>query len=198
MAVNDIFNLVSKINLKQLNNMDTSSETSTLKATLEEITRSDKSVCSAFGLDAESMEELEACIGSAKAFPFRDLEITLDYMESVAELLEDELNSKTQSIEKQKSLIDRVACAQWYFNSVSKPLTREYLTSNPVSTYILISPYMDVDSAMAEKELSDYKKIIEDSRKALLDKDLKALYKCNADIMTVSTNLTQYRYSIDK
>lgn len=198
MAVNDIFNLVSKINLKQLNNIDASTDAKELKDTLGELSATSESLSSAFGLDKESCDELEECIGSAKAFPMRDLEVTLEYMESVAELLENELKADIQDIEKQKALINRITCAQWHFNSVSKPLTKEYLTSNPVSTYILISPYMDVDSAMAEKELSDYKKIIEDSRKALLDKDLKALYKCNADIMTVSTNLTQYRYSIDK
>ncbi len=197
MAFNDIFSLVSKISLKQLNNMDANHEATVLNDALEEISRSDKSICASFGLDAECMEELETCIGNAKAFPFRDLEITLDYMESVAELLENELNADEINLEKQKALINRAACAQWHFNSVSKPLTRDYRTSTSVTTYILISPYIDVTREMALSEVADYKKIIEDARNVLLDKDLKALYKCNADIMTVSTNLTQYRYSID-
>lgn len=193
---NNIYSLTRKIELKQQNNMDTGSDVKELIDNILSASTSSESLTSAIGLDSDSSKELESYIGDAKKFPFRDLELTLDYAGEIIRLLEKELETDTDK-GRQMQLISRLACVQWHFNNVSKPLTKEYLTNTPVTSYILISPYMDVDSEMAKKELSDFRDIIENTKNALSAKDLKLLYKCNADIMTVSTNLTQYRYCID-
>ena len=193
---NKIYSLTRKIELKQQNNMDTGNDVKELFDNIISASSSSESLTSAIGRDSDSAKELESYIGDAKNFPFRDLELTLDYAEEIFGLLEKELEEDTDK-GRQMQLISRLSCVQWHFNSVSKPLTKEYLTNAPVTTYTLLSPYMDVDIEMAKKELSDYRDIIRNTKKALSDKDLKQLYKCNADIMTVSTNLTQYRYCID-
>ena len=197
MARNEIQYLLDKIRQKQLNNMDTSSDSKMLDDMTKEAAGHSESLSSALGLDNESIKELEDCIGNAKRFPMLDLELTIDYAEGIINLLEKEFVSDKQDIQEQKALISRIACVQWHFNAISKPLTRQYLSTTPVTTYIMISPYADVDKDMALDEVRDYKNIIESAKEVLKDKDLEKLYKVNADLMTVSTNLTQYRYCID-
>ena len=197
---NKLPNLTQKIILKQNSGMDVKKDSEMLINELREKASKIPSLASALGMDTDASKELAEYVGEHMNFPLKDLEETLAYARAVAELLEDEFNLKeddSKSIGRQKLILDRIAAVQWHFNNVSKTLTSEYLTTNKVTTYGLISPYIGVNMDMAKEELKNYYKILEEADKALKDKDMKALYKCNADLMCVSTNLIQYRYFLE-
>lgn len=198
MSLEETSRLTNKISIKQLNNMNITSEAAVLNENLKDLANSSSTFSSALGLNKEAGRELEEYIGEAMGFPFLNLEKTLEFALSKVRALREEIEKSPDSpdVTLQKSLIDRIASAQWHFNRLTKELAREYLTTETVSTYDKLSPYMDVDSNMVLKELSDYEVIASETKEVLASKDLKGLYKCNADIMVVSTNITQYKYCI--
>lgn len=196
MDLNEIERLTKKIELKQNSALDIDREAAALMNELKAKSQKSDSLSSALGLNADAKGSLDGYIGTAKNFPLLDLEKTIEFGLHHAQLLKHELENPGEETDSltQKSLIDAIACAQWHFNEVSKALTSEYRTTEKVTSYSMISPLMGVDTDMALNEISCYEKVAEETKKVLAQKDLKALYKCNADIMTISTNITQYRY----
>ncbi len=199
MSNKEIDKLINKISLKQNNNMDVSNEAKELASSLAEKALTSKRLSALLSYETDGAGELEEYIRDAKRFPLYDLEQTIYLGLVKAQKLKEVLSVPSPNKNKIIDLISAISAVQWHFNEVSKPLTSEYITSDrSVTSYSLISPYMDIDTDMVIKELTDYEAIVKETLKALADKDMKALYKCNADIMTVSGNIGQYIFVINK
>ena len=196
MSNEELQKLTGKISIKQLNGMSIDKEAAELYESLYEKAESSDTLSSAIGRNQKATDALDGFIKDDTAFSLYMLERMLEFGLETAKELSKELKNPSSDAAVQRELIDKIATMQWRFNTISKKLTSDYRTTEKVSTYDMISPYMEIDADMVLKELKDYEDILKSTKDALTSKDLKALYKCNADIMTVSTNIVQYIYTM--
>ena len=181
--------LARTVQLKEQNGQDISKEYAELKRQLFESAKTNESTADLLGLNEEVNAELMTYIGDAKNFPYLDLEKTIEYLKERAD--EIERITKKDTFDKEKFFYQaaRASAARWNFNYVSKPLTREYLNTI-YSAYLQLSPYTEeIDREDLEIEVESLQDIITDAIKVVKDKDLKGIYKVNADLHIVMCNI---------
>ena len=191
--MNDLERLARTVQIKERNGEDYTIEYAEMKRQLFESAKTSESTADFLGLNEEANAELKNYIGDAGNFPYLDLEKTIEYLKKKA----DEIESITKEnvFDKKKFFYQaaRASTAQWHFNYVSKPLTKEYLNTI-YSTYLQLSPYTnEIDREDLEIEVESLQDIIADAKNVVKNKDLKGIYKTNADLHIVMCNIMTIR-----
>lgn len=187
----EITRIARKANLKNNSGIDSTKETHILKSALTEMAKTTPRVESAIGLNEKARSELTEYIGDAERFPLADLEKTIEYIEQLTESISPAKKGSTD----RKTFLEfsaRLSAAQWHFTEVSKRLTAARQTDNIRTSYIGLraTGNFDYPHEMIETEHQNLLNIIPATKKALYDKNMSELYKCNEDLITVVLNLT--------